>query len=308
MRGLKRAVRTSHIQVGEAQELSRSANFSLLFFSFVFIFFPAFKCFHAVQAQHEAVYTACGYCRMFWAGNLSERGGVKNFVLCRRRAEKRREKTNMEKMIKCKTCGADIAKTAKVCPNCGAKQKKHAVLGVILVIFGVLLIVAAIGGSGSDEPKKVGDPTPTQSQGAQSVETSSAELEKTTFGVGEQVSLNDVIVTLNGVTESNGSQFNKPSAGNVFILCEFTIENNSERDLGISSIMCFEAYVDDYSTSMSLSATIDSDKNQLDGTVAAGKKMNGVIGYEAAADWSEIEIRFTPDFWSGKDITFIYSK
>lgn len=214
----------------------------------------------------------------------------------------------MEKMVKCKSCGQEIAKSAKVCPKCGAKQKKHTALGIILVIFGVLLIVAAIGGGGSDEPKKVGDSVPTQSQDDQSVETSSAEPEKTTFGVGEQVSLNDVIVTLNGVTESNGSQFNKPSDGNVFILCEFTIENNSDRDLSISSIMCFEAYVDGYSTSMSISAMIESDKNQLDGAVAAKRKMNGAIGYETAADWNEIEIRFTPDFWSGKDITFIYSK
>lgn len=59
---------------------------------------------------------------------------------------------------------------------------------------------------------------------------------------------------------------------------------------------------------MSLSAIIGAEKNQLDGTVAAGKKMNGVIGYEAPADWKEIEIRFTPDFWSGKDITFVHSK
>lgn len=213
----------------------------------------------------------------------------------------------MGKMVKCKSCGQEIAKSAKVCPKCGAKQKKHTALGVILVIFGVLLIVAAIGG-GSDDPKKVGDSVPTQSQDDQSAETNSVEPEKTTFGVGEQVSLNDVIVTLNGVTESNGSQFNKPSDGNVFILCEFTIENNSDRDLSISSIMCFEAYVDGYSTSMSLSAMIESDKNQLDGAVAAKRKMNGAIGYETAADWGEIEIRFTPDFWSGKDITFIYSK
>lgn len=214
----------------------------------------------------------------------------------------------MGKMVKCKSCGQEIAKSAKACPKCGAKQKKHTALGVILVILGVLLIVAAIGGGGSDEPKKVGDSVPTQSQDDQSIETSSAEPEKTTFGVGERVSLNDVIVTLNGVTESNGSQFNKPSDGNVFILCEFTIENNSDRDLSVSSIMCFEAYVDGYSTSMSLSAMIESDKNQLDGPVAAKRKMNGAIGYETAADWNEIEIRFTPDFWSGKDITFIYRK
>ena len=113
---------------------------------------------------------------------------------------------------------------------------------------------------------------------------------------------------MNNVTESNGSQFNKPTDGNTFILCEFTIENNSEKDLAVSSLMCFEAYVDDYSTSMSLSALLESDKSQLDGTVAAGKKMNGIIGYEAPTDWKEIEVSFTPDFWRGKDITFIHSK
>lgn len=212
----------------------------------------------------------------------------------------------MAKIVKCKTCGAEIANSAKVCPRCGAKQKKHVVLGVILVIFGILLISAAIGG-GSDggEPKKIDDSTPTQSQDK---DNNSAEPEKTTFGVGEQVSLNDVVITMNNVTESNGSQFNKPTDGNTFILCEFTIENNSEKDLAVSSLMCFEAYVDDYSTSMSLSALLESDKSQLDGTVAAGKKMNGIIGYEAPADWKEIEVRFTPDFWRGKDITFIHSK
>ena len=212
----------------------------------------------------------------------------------------------MAKIVKCKTCGAEIAKSAKVCPKCGAKQKKHIVLGVILVIFGILLISAAIGGGSDDgEPKKVVDSTPVQSQDENN---NSAEPEKTTFGVGEQVSLNDVVVTMNNVTESNGSQFNKPTDGNTFILCEFTIENNSEKDLAVSSLMCFETYVDDYSSSMSLSALLESDKNQLDGTVAAGKKMNGTIGYEAPADWKEIEVRFTPDFWRGKDITFIHSK
>lgn len=208
----------------------------------------------------------------------------------------------MAKMVRCKTCGEEIAKSAKVCPKCGAKQKKHIVLGVILVIFGILLVSAAIGGSG--EPTKVGDSATNQNQDTES----RTEQEKTTFSVGEQVELNNVIVTLNSVTESSGSQFNKPSDGNTFILCEFTIENNSEKDLGISSIMCFEAYVDDFSTSMSLTATIEADKGQLDGTVAAGKKMNGAIGYEAPADWSEIEIRFTPDFWSNKDIIFAHSK
>jgi hypothetical protein len=69
-----------------------------------------------------------------------------------------------------------------------------------------------------------------------------------------------------------------------------------------------ETAVDDYSTNLSISATIATDKTQLDGAVAAGKKMTGVVGYEVPKDWEEIEIRFTPDFWSGNEIEFIANK
>ncbi len=58
---------------------------------------------------------------------------------------------------------------------------------------------------------------------------------------------------------------------------------------------------------MNLSAMLSTDKPQLDGTVAAGKKMNGVIGYEVDPGWTDIEIRFTPNFWSGKEIIFTAS-
>jgi hypothetical protein len=36
--------------------------------------------------------------------------------------------------------------------------------------------------------------------------------------------------------------------------------------------------------------------------------MKGVVGYEAPEGWETLEIRFTPDFWFGKDIIFTYSK
>ena len=76
----------------------------------------------------------------------------------------------------------------------------------------------------------------------------------------------------------------------------------------MSSIVCFDAYVDDYATSMSLTAQLASDKGQLDGTVAAGKKMSGVIGFEVPEDWAEIEVRFTPDFWKSKNFIFVANK
>lgn len=213
----------------------------------------------------------------------------------------------MAKLVKCKVCGAEIAKSAKVCPKCGAKQKKVPAVLTAVVIVVVIILIAAIGssGSGKDQPQSVSNPNSTQSEG---VQQETKQPEKDVFGAGEPVSLNDVVVTLNSVTESEGSQLSKPADGNVFVLCEFTIENNSDKDLSISSVICFEAYVDDYSTSMSVAATISSDKSQLDGAVAAGKKMNGVIGYEVPEDWSDFEVRFTPDFWSQKDIIFQYKK
>ena len=115
-------------------------------------------------------------------------------------------------------------------------------------------------------------------------------------------------MTLVSVKESRGANFMAPSDGKVFLICEFEIENNSNRDIAVSSIASFEAYVDDYSTSMNLSATVSSDKPQLDGSVAAGKKMNGTIGYEVDENWKTIEIRFAPNFWSGKGITFEHNK
>lgn len=207
------------------------------------------------------------------------------------------------KLTTCKVCGAEVAKSAPTCPKCGAKlKKKHPILGVILGILGVLIILGAIG-SGASKPKKV-DPAETSTK-TQTEAKATPTPEQTRFAVGEKVELNDVCATLVGVTESNGSQFNTPNEGNVFVLCEFEIENNSNADISVSSMISFETYCDDYATNISLAALIEKgNKNQLDGTVAGGKKMNGVVGYEVPADWKELEIHFKPNFWSGKDIEF----
>lgn len=41
----------------------------------------------------------------------------------------------MAKLINCRTCGKPIAKGAKVCPHCGAKNKKKTPVGVYVVCF-----------------------------------------------------------------------------------------------------------------------------------------------------------------------------
>lgn len=220
------------------------------------------------------------------------------------------------KMKPCKTCGERIAKSAKRCPHCGSKQGGGIgkIIGIIVLVFLVLGIIGSLGDD--DEPKRVDAPSANSSGSAapasgtaQQDDTEQAvEPEKTSFGVGEAVSLNDVVVTLVGVTESAGANYMEAPDGKVFLICEFQIENNSDKDIAVSSMLSFEAYIDDYSTTIDLSAIVSADKPQLDGSIAAGKKMNGIVGYEADENWSEIEVRFTPDFWSSKEIVFTASK
>lgn len=54
------------------------------------------------------------------------------------------------KIINCKTCGAEISKDAKICPKCGARNKKKfpRFLGIILIVLGCIGIIGALSDSG----------------------------------------------------------------------------------------------------------------------------------------------------------------
>ena len=67
------------------------------------------------------------------------------------------------KMVKCKTCGADIAKSAKVCPSCGAKNKKPIYKRWWLWALVVLLLIGMAGG-GDVEQVEAGAPGPSQTE------------------------------------------------------------------------------------------------------------------------------------------------
>jgi hypothetical protein len=180
------------------------------------------------------------------------------------------------------------------------KKTKYITLGCV----GALIALMILGCSGTGNTSS-GDAKSTGS----SAKSSSAAAK--TYGVNQPVTQNGITMTLLSTKESKGSEYNKPADGKVFLLCEFKIENNSSKDLAISSALCFDAYVDDTATSQSISGLMEeSDKEQLDGTVAAGKKMDGVIAYEIPKNWKNFEINLNPDavsFFSGK-VTFKVKK
>lgn len=56
----------------------------------------------------------------------------------------------MSKLVTCKDCGAQISKSAKVCPHCGAKRKPNGwrvFWGTILLFVGIFIFAAAIAGN-----------------------------------------------------------------------------------------------------------------------------------------------------------------
>lgn len=140
-------------------------------------------------------------------------------------------------------------------------------------------------------------------------EVTSSDTSEKIYKVNESAKADDVVVTMTDVYESEGEPYLEPEEGNVFVICEFNIENNSDKEINISSMLNFDAYCDDYSCELSISAlSSNNDKQQLDGTIAAGKKFSGIVGYEVPAEWTNIEVRYAPDILKDDKLIFVYEK
>lgn len=196
-------------------------------------------------------------------------------------------KRNM-KTKKCKYCKSEIPHDARICPVCKKKQGTNGCLLVIeIVVISFIIFVALIGMSGNKNENKE--------------EVS----EKKVFGIGDTVENNGIEVTLISAESNAGNAYLKPGEGKMFEVLEFEISNNSEHDIVVSSLTAFEAYCDDYAANFDIRVNVlYNDKEQLDGNVADGKKIKGVIGYEVPTDFKKLEITCKPSFWSSYSVQY----
>ena len=91
-----------------------------------------------------------------------------------------------EKITNCKACGQQIAKSAKKCPHCGAKNKKG--IPVWLGIVVAIVLIAIIAATSNDEPKKVGDvatPTTSNTETKEPAKTEKAKRQASTNAIKE---------------------------------------------------------------------------------------------------------------------------
>ena len=227
------------------------------------------------------------------------------------------------RLRKCRACGKLIAKEAKRCPQCGAKKPllERPIFWIIIGIIWIFFVFPSLFRSSTkkEQPKKI-EPEitkeiPTQEPKAEQISESITESESKTeqkelFYIGETAEMNDVQVTCNGYFESNGNgSYATPKDGNVFLYAEIDIANNSNNDIAISSLLSFECYADDYIMDYSFDALMNDDMyRQMDGTIEAGKKMKGLVGYEVPADWNTIEIHFKDNVWKNNKFKFIINR
>lgn len=218
-------------------------------------------------------------------------------------------------LTKCSECGKEVSNKAKSCPNCGAplnsKEKKKGsllkkVIGVFIAIVGVLILIGSC--SSGDDVKNV-TPENTDSENTKDIDTNSNKT--TAFSVGEIAEYRDVQVSVLDYEESTGNEWGKPEDGNVFVFINIEIANNSDEEINISSLVSFDGYCDDYKLDFSSNAFMamtTNNMNQLDGSVATGKKMNGYLCIEVPSDWEVIEVYYKDNVWLGSNFKFVITK
>lgn len=210
----------------------------------------------------------------------------------------------MSKMINCKTCGAEIAQNAKTCPKCGAKNKKPIYKRWWFIAIIVVIVLAALAGNGN-KPKKVNSSdtsvstnTSTDSNTDSSKKSNAPEIYK----IGDTIQLKDFKVTVNKIRTANSgsNDLMKPKDGNEFFYVDCTIENISDKDQTVSSIMMFKVVDKD---GRSYDQSISGDNNgQLDGDVGPTRKMTGEYCVEVPKGKTGLELEFNSNFINNQQI------
>ncbi len=211
------------------------------------------------------------------------------------------------KLITCKACGQAMAKKARACPHCGAKNKKPIFKKwwFWAVIFILIVAVATSGNSSDAKDSKPNSSNTNQSSPNLSESTTKTETKepaKTEYFVGDIIEDgNTKIVFMSSGYYEEENQFLQPADGNKYIYLQFSFENTSSTsDTSISSYS-FECYADGYAAEKYYGGDDD-----LSATLSAGRATTGYIYFEVPEDAETIEVEYETNIFTEKKIKFIF--
>jgi len=130
------------------------------------------------------------------------------------------------KLIQCKTCGADIAASAKMCPHCGARNTTlvYRQLGALLLTVVLLAIFIAV------RIALNGTPATTTARPAA---TPTTQPPKTAFTIGERITTKSFEITVDAVGLVDevgiGGQYltATPAEGGIYVTLDVSYKNIS---------------------------------------------------------------------------------
>ncbi len=118
-----------------------------------------------------------------------------------------------------------------------------------------------------------------------------------TYVVGEAFKMGNLQYTINSIRTSDGDtdRIKPPRDGRTFLLVGLTVENQGSSDAEIRSMIGFnlkdqEGRRQDFSMGAFLSV-----KDAIDGTIPAGGKMTGELGYEVMKGAQTYKLAIIPD-------------
>ncbi|ENK0837774.1 TPA: DUF4352 domain-containing protein [Clostridium botulinum] len=172
--------------------------------------------------------------------------------------------------------------------------------------FWILIFIVGIGigaGAGSiiDEPQKVGQ-TSAKVQD-KSTETSTETNKSKVFKIGDVVKLKDFKVTVNKLYKVKGDELSQPQPGNEFIAVDCSVENISNEQQAVSSVMMFKVVdKDGRECEESIGGLTAAKAGQMDGEIGPGRKITGVYVVEVPKGTTGLELEFNGSLLLGGQV------
>ncbi len=154
----------------------------------------------------------------------------------------------MSKLIKCKSCGADIASNAKTCPSCGAKNKKPLYKKWWVWAIAVVIVIGVAGGKGNNSSQNnVQNSNSNVSQNdnvVQSDTKTQTTPDDTVYKIGDTVTCGKWEYIVNKVSDKKTIGTNpyfKLDTQNNFVVVDRTVKNIGDTAQTIDTTM-FKLY------------------------------------------------------------------
>lgn len=214
----------------------------------------------------------------------------------------------MDKQIKnqtkiCKFCKTEIPANAKICPNCRKKQtsmlRKTAKILLLFCIAAFLLTFCSNVQKFKNENNK--DKNPRKISEGSSLEQEKTGTSGNVFQTGDVVETENLRISfLSAEQYVSDNEFLQPKEGDEYWKFTFKVENISDSDQAVSSLMDWECFADNAKADQ----TYIGDDNGLDATLSSGRETQGSIYFEIPQGSSQIELEYKISYFSDNKIIF----